>query len=197
LFPSDSAYAIFPRGGAGEPNCSPALDRIKTDISVTPFGLCNFARCHLLAFASIRVHSRLETQTPASHPVLTATAAESSFSAMSNSKTLFQKLIDREIPAKIVYEDDLVFAFEDIKPAAPTHVLIVPKKPIPRIADAQPEDHKVLGHLLIKAAEIAKKAGVGESGFRLVLNNGPNAGESVPHLHCHILGGRKLDWPPG
>ncbi|HVV01739.1 MAG TPA: histidine triad nucleotide-binding protein [Verrucomicrobiae bacterium] len=113
------------------------------------------------------------------------------------SKTLFEKIIDREIASKIVYEDDLVIAIQDIEPRAPVHILIIPKKPIPRIADAQPDDHKVLGHLLIKAAEIAKKAGLGQSGFRLVINNGPDAGESVPHLHCHILGGRAMAWPPG
>lgn len=113
------------------------------------------------------------------------------------SKTLFQKLIDREIPAQIVYEDDLVFAFRDIRPAAPAHALIVPKKPIPRIAEATPEDHKVLGHLLLKGAEVAEKLGLKESGYRLVINNGGDAGESVPHLHLHILGGRALAWPPG
>lgn len=113
------------------------------------------------------------------------------------SKTLFEKIIAREIPAKIVYEDDLVLAFQDIKPQAPTHVLIVPKKPIPRIAEAKPEDAPVLGHLLLKAAALAKQLGVAESGFRLVFNNGPHAGEAVPHLHCHIIGGRALGWPPG
>jgi histidine triad (HIT) family protein len=113
------------------------------------------------------------------------------------SKTLFEKIIDREIPAAIVYEDDLVLAFRDIKPQAPTHVLVIPKKPIPRIAEAKPEDHKVLGHLLLKAAEVANQLGVTQSGFRLVFNNGPDAGEAVPHLHCHIIGGRKMSWPPG
>ena len=113
------------------------------------------------------------------------------------SKTLFEKVIGREVPANIVYEDDLVLAFKDIKPQAPTHVLIIPKKPIPRIAEAAPEDHKILGHLLLKAAEVAKTLGLTQSGFRLVFNNGPDAGEEVPHLHCHIIGGRKLGWPPG
>src|SRR6266404_1523658 len=110
------------------------------------------------------------------------------------SKTLFEKIIAREIPAKIVYEDDLVLAFHDVKPQAPTHVLVITKKPIPRIAEAKPEDHQVLGHLLLKAAEVADKVGLTKSGFRLVFNNGPDAGESVPHLHCHILGGRYLAW---
>jgi histidine triad (HIT) family protein len=113
------------------------------------------------------------------------------------SKTLFEKIIAREIPATIVYEDEKVIAFRDLKPQAPAHVLIIPKKPIPRIAEAKPEDHQVLGHLLLKAADLAKQLGLGESGFRLVFNNGPDAGEAVPHLHCHILGGRKMNWPPG
>jgi histidine triad (HIT) family protein len=113
------------------------------------------------------------------------------------SKTLFEKIIAREIPATIVYEDDLVLAFRDIKPQAPVHVLLIPKKPIPRIAEAVPEDHKILGHLLLKAAQVAKDLGVEKSGFRLVFNNGPDAGEAVPHLHCHVIGGRAMTWPPG
>lgn len=111
--------------------------------------------------------------------------------------TLFEKIIARQIPAEIVYEDDLVLAIRDIRPHAPVHVLIVPKKPIARIAEAKPEDEKVLGHLMLKAAEVAAKVGLKSSGYRLVINNGPDAGESVPHLHCHILGGRALAWPPG
>jgi histidine triad (HIT) family protein len=111
--------------------------------------------------------------------------------------TLFEKIIAREISANVVYEDDKVFAFHDIKPQAPIHILIIPKKPIPRIAEAIPEDHQILGHLLIKAAEVAAKAGLKQGGYRLVFNNGPDAGEAVPHLHCHILGGRKMTWPPG
>ena len=113
------------------------------------------------------------------------------------SKTLFQKIADKEIPAKIVYEDDMVVAFHDINPKAPIHVLIVPRKPIPRIAEATSEDHKILGHLLLKAAEVAEKLGLKQKGYRLVFNNGPDAGEAVPHLHLHILGGRAMNWPPG
>ncbi len=113
------------------------------------------------------------------------------------SKTLFEKIVARERPATIVYEDDLVLAFRDINPQAPTHVLIIPKKPIPRIADAKAEDEQLLGHLLLKAAEVAGKLRLSQSGFRLVFNNGPDAGEAVPHLHCHIIGGRRLGWPPG
>ena len=111
--------------------------------------------------------------------------------------TLFEKIIAREIAADIVYEDDLVLAFNDINPQAPTHVLVIPKKPIPRIAEAEPEDHQVLGHLLLKAREIAADLGLHENGFRLVINNGKDGGESVPHLHLHILGGRLMAWPPG
>jgi len=111
--------------------------------------------------------------------------------------TLFEKIIARQIPADIVYEDDMVLAFRDIGPKAPVHILLVPKKPIARLSDAGPADQAILGHLLLKAPEVARIAGVDQSGYRLVINNGPDAGESVPHLHCHILGGRKLDWPPG
>jgi histidine triad (HIT) family protein len=113
------------------------------------------------------------------------------------SKTPFEKIIARELPAMIVYEDDLVVAFRDIKPQAPTHVLIVPKKPIPRIAEAKVEDQQLIGHLLLKAAAVANQLGLTQSGFRLVFNNGPDAGEAVPHLHCHIIGGRRMGWPPG
>ena len=113
------------------------------------------------------------------------------------SKTLFEKIAAREIPAQIVFEDEFVLAFRDIAPQAPTHVLIVPKNPIPRISEAGPEDHQVLGHLLLKAAEVAEKLGLKQGGYRLVINNGPDAGEAVPHLHLHILGGRKMTWPPG
>lgn len=110
--------------------------------------------------------------------------------------TLFEKIIAREIPADIIFEDDLVLAFNDINPQSPTHVLVIPKKPIPRIAEAVPDDHQVLGHLLLKAREVAAELNL-ENGYRLVINNGPDGGESVPHLHLHILGGRALNWPPG
>jgi histidine triad (HIT) family protein len=113
------------------------------------------------------------------------------------SKSVFQKIIDREIPASIVYEDDLVLAFRDINAQAPVHVLIIPKKGMARISEAGPDDHKMLGHLLLKAAAVAAQLGLDKSGFRLVINNGPDGGESVPYLHCHILGGRKMAWPPG
>jgi histidine triad (HIT) family protein len=111
--------------------------------------------------------------------------------------TLFERIIARQIPADIVYEDDRVLAFRDINPQAPVHVLIVPKRAIPRINEAMPADAEVLGHLLLKAAEVARQLGLGDTGFRLVFNNGADGGETVPHLHCHILGGRALGWPPG
>lgn len=111
--------------------------------------------------------------------------------------TLFEKIIAGEIPGEALYEDELVYAFRDVDPKAPTHVLIVPKKPIPRVAEATAEDKATLGHLLLKAAEVADSLGLTESGYRLVINNGRDGGESVPHLHCHILGGRPLSWPPG
>ncbi|MGA9779722.1 MAG: histidine triad nucleotide-binding protein [Limisphaerales bacterium] len=113
------------------------------------------------------------------------------------SKTLFEKIIAREIPAQIVYEDDQVLAFRDINPQAPTHALIVPKKPIPRVAEAKAEDQQLLGYLLLKAAAVARKLGLDNGGFRLVINNGADGGETVPHLHVHILGGRYMKWPPG
>ncbi len=113
------------------------------------------------------------------------------------SKTLFEKIVAREIPAQIVFEDNLVLAIRDLHPQAPTHVLIFPKQPVSRIAEATPDNHKLLGHLLLKAAEVADKLGLKESGYRLVINNGKDGGETVPHLHCHILGGRHMAWPPG
>ena len=111
-------------------------------------------------------------------------------------KTLFEKIIAREIPAAIVYEDDSLLAFRDINPQAPVHILIVPKKLVPRIAEATADDQKLLGQLLLKAAEVAKKLDL-KNGYRLVINNGADGGETVPHLHVHILGGRHLAWPPG
>jgi histidine triad (HIT) family protein len=112
-------------------------------------------------------------------------------------KTLFERIAEGEISAQIVYQDDKVIAFKDIKPGAPVHVLIAPRKVIPRIAEAKPADHQVLGHLLLKAAQVAEELGLKESGYRLVINNGRDAGESVPHLHLHIMGGRPMAWPPG
>ena len=110
--------------------------------------------------------------------------------------TIFAKIIRHEIPADIVYEDDLCLAFRDVNPQAPTHVLLIPKKEIPRLVDATPEDAALLGHLLLTANKIAQQLGVGDA-FRLAVNNGAGAGQSVFHLHVHILAGRKFNWPPG
>ncbi len=112
------------------------------------------------------------------------------------SKTLFQKIIDREIPARIEHEDDQCVVIHDIQPQAPVHLLIVPKKPIPRVGEAAADDQAVLGHLLLTAGTVARKLGLAR-GFRLVINHGPDACESVPHLHVHLLGRRQMTWPPG
>jgi histidine triad (HIT) family protein len=111
--------------------------------------------------------------------------------------TIFEKIAAREIPAKIIHETDEFFAFHDVRPQAPVHVLIVPKRVIPRIAEASADDAELLGRMLGAVREIAKKVGVLESGFRVVINNGRDGGESVPHLHIHLLGGRAMGWPPG
>ncbi|MEL7084783.1 MAG: histidine triad nucleotide-binding protein [Cyanobacteria bacterium P01_A01_bin.3] len=113
------------------------------------------------------------------------------------SDTIFGKIIRKEIPADIVYEDELVLAFNDISPQAPTHILVIPKKAIPKLSDASSDDSVLLGHMLLKAKDIAAQAGLAEDGFRLVVNNGEAAGQTVFHLHMHILGGRSLAWPPG
>jgi histidine triad (HIT) family protein len=112
------------------------------------------------------------------------------------SKTIFQRIIDREIPAKIEFEDDLCVVLHDIEPQAPVHLLIVPKKLIPRLEAAGAAEEPLLGHLLVTAATVAKKLGL-TNGYRLVINNGPDACESVPHLHVHLLAKRKFTWPPG
>lgn len=110
--------------------------------------------------------------------------------------TLFEKIIAREIPANIEYEDDQCIVFHDIDPKAPTHFLVIPKKVIPRVAEAQPEDAALLGHLLLTAGNVAKSLNL-EGGFRVVINNGSDGGETVPHMHVHVLGGRPMAWPPG
>jgi len=111
--------------------------------------------------------------------------------------TIFGKIIDREIPADIVYEDDLCLAFRDVNPVAPVHILIIPKKAIPALAAAEGKDHAILGHLLVKASEIARSEGLEEGGYRVIINNGEGAGQTVFHLHLHLLGGRPFAWPPG
>jgi histidine triad (HIT) family protein len=111
--------------------------------------------------------------------------------------TIFSKIIAKEIPARIAYEDDRCLAFHDVHPQAPTHILVIPKKEIPRVAAVTAEDEPLLGHLIQVAQAVAKQEGLGETGFRLVINNGPDGGETVPHLHVHLLGGRAMGWPPG
>ena len=111
-------------------------------------------------------------------------------------KSLFQKIADKEIPAKIIYEDESCVAFHDIAPQAPVHFLVIPRKLIPRVAEATAADEALIGHLLLVAKKVAHDLKL-EKGFRIVINNGPDGGETVPHLHVHVLGGRHLNWPPG
>ena len=111
-------------------------------------------------------------------------------------ETIFTKIINKEIPADIIYEDELALVFKDIQPQAPTHLLIIPKKPIPKLSDASPEDQELLGHLMLVAGEVSRMLELDDT-FRLVTNNGANAGQSVFHLHLHLLSGRPLTWPPG
>lgn len=113
-----------------------------------------------------------------------------------NTETIFSKIIRREISADIVYEDDLAIAFKDVHPQAPVHILVIPKQPIAQLADAESKDHALLGHLLLTAKRVAQQAGL-DSGYRVVINTGPDGGQTVYHLHLHILGGRQMTWPPG
>ena len=115
----------------------------------------------------------------------------------SDTKTIFQKIIDREIPSQIVYETESLLAFKDIHPQAPVHILVVPKKHVARLAEISEKEAELLGKLLVAAAHVAKLCGLEESGFRVVINNGRHGGETVPHLHLHVLGGRPMKWPPG
>lgn len=112
-------------------------------------------------------------------------------------ETIFGKIIRKEIPADIIFENEKVLAFRDIQPQAPTHILVIPKKPLRDLSDAQECDRELLGDLLLAVSQIAKAAGLQESGYRVVINNGAGAGQSVFHLHLHILGKRKFAWPPG
>jgi histidine triad (HIT) family protein len=111
--------------------------------------------------------------------------------------TLFERIAAGKIPAEIVRNDEEVLAIRDINPQAPVHILVIPQRVIPRIGQARDDDAALLGQLLLAARDIAKQEGLDETGYRLVINHGPHAGESVPHLHIHLLGGRPLDWPPG
>ena len=112
-------------------------------------------------------------------------------------KTLFQKIADKEIPSDMVYEDEHCVAFRDISPSAPVHILLVPRKPLRDIASATAEDAALLSHLMLKVGDIARAQGIAESGYRTVLNTGEDGGQTVPHLHIHIIGGRSMQWPPG
>lgn len=111
--------------------------------------------------------------------------------------TIFTKIINREIPADIVFEDAELLAFKDINPQAPTHILIIPKKPIPTLNDAKPEDAELIGKIALRAAEIARENGIDQSGYRLVFNCNDDGGQTVFHIHCHLMGGRIMKWPPG
>lgn len=111
--------------------------------------------------------------------------------------TIFEKIASGEIPARLIRETEDFIAFHDVNPQAPVHVLIVPRRPLPRIAEAHAGDASLLGEMLLAAAGIAEELGVAATGYRLVINNGRDGGESVPHLHIHLLGGRSLQWPPG
>lgn len=111
--------------------------------------------------------------------------------------TVFRKIIDREIPADIVYEDEYCLAFRDINPQAPTHILLIPKQEISSLAGITGDDHTLMGHLLLKAAEVARSEGLEENGYRVVINTGSDGGQEVYHLHLHVLGGRAMTWPPG
>lgn len=111
--------------------------------------------------------------------------------------TLFEKINAREIPADMVHDDDQCFAIRDINPQAPVHLLVIPKKVIPRLGEAGDEDQALLGHLLLTAGKLARHMGFDESGFRVVINHGSDGGETVPHLHVHVLAGRPMHWPPG
>ncbi|MGF1505690.1 MAG: histidine triad nucleotide-binding protein [Chloroflexi bacterium] len=112
-------------------------------------------------------------------------------------KTIFSKIIEREIPADIVYETDTLIAFHDINPQAPVHILIVPKKPIPKISELSDDDAPLMGEMMLAARTIAQQEGLVDDGFRLVINTGPNANQTVLHVHMHLLGGRSMAWPPG
>lgn len=111
--------------------------------------------------------------------------------------SIFKKIIDKEIPAKIVYEDEICLAFHDISPAAPTHVLLIPKKEIRSMAEVKPEDQEILGHMMVQIPRIAKELGIADGGFRTVINTNDMGGQEVYHLHLHIIGGREMQWPPG
>ncbi len=113
-----------------------------------------------------------------------------------STETIFSKIIRKEIPVDLVYEDNLAIAFRDINPQAPVHILVIPKQPIAKLSDAESKDHALMGHLLLTAKRVADQEGLA-NGYRIVINTGPDGGQTVDHLHLHILGGRQMQWPPG
>ncbi|XP_047494521.1 uncharacterized HIT-like protein Synpcc7942_1390 isoform X1 [Penaeus chinensis] len=145
--------------------------------------------------------SRRRLVTPAHLPLVRnmsdeVAAAKAASSASKHQPTIFDKIIDKSIPAEIVYEDDKCLAFRDISPQAPTHILVIPKKRLAMLSDATEEDNSLLGHLLLTANKVAAQEKL-DNGFRIVINNGKDGAQSVYHLHLHILGGRQMSWPPG
>jgi histidine triad (HIT) family protein len=128
--------------------------------------------------------------------ILYSARCRTSLTPMTTQETLFSKIIRKEIPADIVYEDDLALAFRDINPQAPVHILVIPKQPIAKLADAESEDGALMGHLLLTVKRVAEQLGL-SNGYRVVINSGSDGGQTVDHLHLHILGGRQMKWPPG
>jgi len=146
--------------------------------------------------AALRLIQRAQARAQVPARGLVPSAAPVTVAAFAMPMTLFEKIIAREIPARIEHEDEHCIVLHDIQPQAPVHLLLVPKKPIPRVGAATTDDQLLLGHLLLTAGLLARKLGLDE-GFRLVINHGPHGGESVPHLHIHLLARRRLTWPPG
>ena len=111
--------------------------------------------------------------------------------------TIFSKIISKQIPAAILFEDEKCLAFKDVNPQAPVHFLVIPKSPIPMMQDLVTDDAALMGHLMVVATQVAKEQGLNENGYRIVINNGKEGAQSVYHIHIHVLGGRQLSWPPG
>ncbi|XP_076067556.1 histidine triad nucleotide binding protein 1 [Oratosquilla oratoria] len=167
-----------------------AARAIKSVRSIVSFRQINGRLCH-------DVKLRWTTQARSfSDEVSAAKAAAASIKEKKFGPTIFDKIIDKSIPAKIAYEDEKCLAFHDVAPQAPTHVLVIPKRQIPMLSEGNDEDTELLGHLLIVAKKVAAQEGL-VNGYRVVINNGPDGSQSVYHLHIHILGGRQMGWPPG
>jgi histidine triad (HIT) family protein len=135
--------------------------------------------------------------TSRAHGAVRLQSRDTNLPTLMSSKTIFQRIIDREIPADIVFEDDLCLAFRDVRPQAPVHVLVIPKQALTSLAAASDGDSVLLGHLLTALRQVASQLGLDSSGYRVVINCGPDGGQTVDHLHLHLLGGRRLGWPPG